>query len=144
MFTRCAGLAVQKKSSTACRRLPEPTGHEAAGILALRTFGMMPRALLGLADGLPAARMTHGAMGKPGRGLAARLPSPRRHLAGVFGQRGPRPDCARTEDRPGGGPLARQTDTLWPMASVFHPAHRATSRAGSHPLADDARARARP
>ena len=66
VFTRCAGLEVHKKSSTACRMLPEPTGHEAEGIMALSTFGTMTRDLLVLADGLPAARMTHVAMESTG------------------------------------------------------------------------------
>ena len=36
VFTRCAGLDVDKKRITACRMIPDPTGHEAEGIMELR------------------------------------------------------------------------------------------------------------
>jgi transposase len=46
VFFRCAGLDVHKKSITACRIVPDPTGQEAEGIAELRTFGTMTRDLL--------------------------------------------------------------------------------------------------
>ena len=66
VFTRCAGLDVHKKSITACRMVPDPTGQEAEGIMELRTFGTMTRDLLGLADWLTAASITHVAMESTG------------------------------------------------------------------------------
>ena len=66
VFTRCAGLDVHKKSITACRMVPDPMGQEAEGIMELRTFGTMTRDLLGLADGLTEASMTHVAMESTG------------------------------------------------------------------------------
>src|SRR5262245_4584615 len=66
VFLRCAGLDVHKKRITAGRRVPEPPGQEAEGIRALRTFGPMTRDLLGLADWLTEASMTHVAMESPG------------------------------------------------------------------------------
>jgi site-specific DNA recombinase len=78
------------------------------------------------------------------RVLEARLQSARRHLYRVFGECGPRQERARTEARQSGCPLVSQTDALWPVASEFHPAQGATRLAGSHPLSDEARARARP
>lgn len=66
VFTRCAGLDVHKKSITACRMIPDPTGHEAEGIMELRTFGTMTRDLLVLADWLTEASITHVAMESTG------------------------------------------------------------------------------
>ena len=66
VFTRCAGLDVHKKSITACRMVPDPTGQEAEGIMELRTFGTMTRDLLGLADWLTEASITHVAMESTG------------------------------------------------------------------------------
>ena len=48
LYACCAGLDVHKKSITACRMIPAPTGHEAEGIMELRTFGTMTRDLLAL------------------------------------------------------------------------------------------------
>ena len=56
VFLRCAGLDVHKKSITACRIVPDPTGQEAEGIAELRTFGTMTLELLALADWLTEAR----------------------------------------------------------------------------------------
>jgi transposase len=66
VFLRCAGLDVHKKSITACRIVPDPTGQEADGLRELRTFGTMTRDLLGLADWLTEAGMTHVAMESTG------------------------------------------------------------------------------
>jgi hypothetical protein len=46
VFFRCAGLDVHKKSITACRIVPDPTGQETEGVAELRTFGTMPAAAL--------------------------------------------------------------------------------------------------
>lgn len=64
--TRCAGLDVQKKSMTAGRMVPDPTGQEGEGIAELKTFGTMTRDLLALADGLTEASMTPVAMESTG------------------------------------------------------------------------------
>jgi len=66
VFTRCAGLDVPKKSITASRMLPDPTGREAEGIMELRTCGTMTRDLLSLADWLTEANITHVAMESTG------------------------------------------------------------------------------
>ena len=66
VFTRCAGLVVHKKSITACRMIPDPTGREAEGIMELRTFGTITRDLLSLADWLTEASITHVAMESTG------------------------------------------------------------------------------
>src|SRR6266446_7078962 len=66
VFTRCAGLDVHKKSITACRIAPDPTGQEAEGIAELRTFGTMTRELLALADWLAEASITQVAMESTG------------------------------------------------------------------------------
>ena len=66
VFLRCAGLDVHKKSITAGRIVPDPTGQEAEGILELRTFGTMTRDLLGLADWLTEASIPHVAMESTG------------------------------------------------------------------------------
>jgi transposase len=66
VFTRCAGLDVHKKSITACRMVPDPTGQEVEGIAELKTFGTMTRDLLALADWLTEASITHVAMESTG------------------------------------------------------------------------------
>jgi len=66
VFLRCAGLDVHKKSITACRIVPDPTGQEAEGIAELRTFGTMTLELLALADWLTEASITHVAMESTG------------------------------------------------------------------------------
>lgn len=66
VFPRCAGLDVHKKSITACRLVPDPTGQEAEGIAELREFGTMTLARLALADWLTEASMTHVALESTG------------------------------------------------------------------------------
>jgi transposase len=66
VFLRCAGLDVHKKSITACRIVPDPTGQEAEGMAELRTFGTMTLELLALADWLTEASITHVAMESTG------------------------------------------------------------------------------
>jgi transposase len=67
VFLRCAGLDVHKKSITACRIVPDPTGQEAEGTAELRTFGTMTLKLLALADWLTEASITHVAMESTGQ-----------------------------------------------------------------------------
>jgi transposase len=63
IYPRCAGLDVHKRTITACRLLdgrgPEPLSE-------LRTFGTVTRELLGLADWLAEAGVTHVAMESTG------------------------------------------------------------------------------
>jgi len=66
VFPRCAGLDVHKKSITACRLVPAPTGQEAEGRAELRGFGTMTLELLALADWLTEASITHVAMESTG------------------------------------------------------------------------------
>ena len=66
IFTHGAGLDVHKKSMTACRMIPAPTGPEAEGLLELQTFGTFTLTLLALADWLAAAGVTHVAMESTG------------------------------------------------------------------------------
>jgi transposase len=66
VFTHCAGLDVHKKSITACRMVPDPTGQAAEGVAELQTFGTMTMELLALPDWLAAARITHVAMESTG------------------------------------------------------------------------------
>src|SRR5215471_6086691 len=66
VFTHCAGLDVHKKSITACRIVPDPTGLDAEGVAELQTFGTMTIELLALVDWLAAAGMTHVAMESTG------------------------------------------------------------------------------
>jgi hypothetical protein len=66
VFLRCAGLDVHKKSITACRIVPDPTGQEAEGIGELREFGTMTLELLALADWLTEASITHVAIESTG------------------------------------------------------------------------------
>jgi len=66
VFPRCAGLDVHKKSITACRLVPDPTGQEAEGRAELREFGTMTLELLALADWLTEASITHVAMESTG------------------------------------------------------------------------------
>jgi len=66
VFTHCAGLDVHKKSITASRIVPDPTGLEAEGVAELRTFGTMTLELLALVDWLVAGGITHVAMESTG------------------------------------------------------------------------------
>jgi transposase len=66
MFTHCAGLDVHKKTLTACRVTPDPTGREADGIVEIRVFGTMTADLLALSDWLAEAGITHVAMESTG------------------------------------------------------------------------------
>ena len=66
VFTPCAGLDVYKKSLTACRIVPDPTGHDGEGVAARQVFGTMTIALLAFVDWLTAAGMTHVAMESTG------------------------------------------------------------------------------
>ena len=66
VFPRCAGLDVHKKSITACRIVPDPTGQKPEGIPELQPFGTMTRDLLALADWLTEASITHVAMESTG------------------------------------------------------------------------------
>ena len=66
VFTHCAALDVYKKTVTACRMVPDPTGAQAEGIAELETFGTMTRELLALADWLATAGITHVAMESTG------------------------------------------------------------------------------
>jgi hypothetical protein len=66
VFPPCAGLDVHKQRITACRMVPDPTGQEAEGITALKTFGTLTRDLLALADWRTEASMTHVAMESTG------------------------------------------------------------------------------
>src|SRR4030095_479455 len=66
VFLRCAGLDVHKKSITACRIVPDPTGQKTEGLAELRTFGTMTLELLALADWLTEACITHVAMESTG------------------------------------------------------------------------------
>ena len=58
VFPRCAGVDVHQKSIPACRLVPAPTGQEAEGMTALRTFGTMTLEWLALAAWLTEASMT--------------------------------------------------------------------------------------
>jgi transposase len=66
VFTHCAGLDVHKKSVTACRITPDPSGQDPEGCLELRQFGTFTLALLALADWLTEAGITHVAMESTG------------------------------------------------------------------------------
>src|SRR5882724_9605479 len=55
-----------KKSITACRIVPDPTGQDAEGVAELQTFGTMTIELLALVDWLTAAGITHVAMESTG------------------------------------------------------------------------------
>jgi transposase len=66
VFTHCAGLDVHKKSITACRIVPDPTGQNGEGIADLERFGTMTIELLALVDWLTAAGITHVAMESTG------------------------------------------------------------------------------
>ena len=66
VFTPCAGLDVQKKSITACRIVPDPTGQDREGVADLERFGTMTIELLALVDWLTAAGITHVAMESTG------------------------------------------------------------------------------
>ena len=62
IFTHCAGLDVHKKSVTACRMVPDPSGRQADGLMELREFGTLTVDLLALSDWLAEAGLTHVAM----------------------------------------------------------------------------------
>ena len=66
VFTHCAGLDVHKKSTTACRLVPDPTGQDGEGVAELQTFGTMTIELLALVDWSTEAGITHGAMERTG------------------------------------------------------------------------------
>ena len=66
VYTHCAGLDVHKKSVTACRIIPDPTGQDPEGCVALRQFGTFTLELLALADWLTEAGITHVAMESTG------------------------------------------------------------------------------
>ena len=66
VFTHCAGLDVHKKTVMACRVTPDPMGQQAAGILEVREFGTLTRAVLAVADGLTEAGITQVAMERTG------------------------------------------------------------------------------
>lgn len=66
MFPQCAGLDGHKKSITACRMVPDPTGQEAEGSTELKTFGTLTRDVLALAAWLTEASIPHGAMESTG------------------------------------------------------------------------------
>jgi transposase len=55
---RCAGLDEHKRSVTACRITPDPTGQEVDGHLDVQTFGTLTIAWLALSDGLAEAGIT--------------------------------------------------------------------------------------
>ncbi|GIX48649.1 MAG: hypothetical protein KatS3mg131_2860 [Candidatus Tectimicrobiota bacterium] len=55
IFTHCAGIDVHKRSVTACRVTPDPTGQQPDGQVAVQVFGTMTPDLLALADWLAAA-----------------------------------------------------------------------------------------
>ena len=66
VFTHCAGLDVHKKSITACRIMPDPTGRDGEGMSELERFGTMTIELLALVVWLTAAGITHVAMESTG------------------------------------------------------------------------------
>jgi transposase len=66
IFTHCAGLDVHKKSVTACRMVPDPSGRQADGLMELREFGTLTVDLLALSDWLAEAGLTHVAMESTG------------------------------------------------------------------------------
>ena len=66
IFTHCAGLDVHKKSVTACRMVPDPSGRQADGLMELREFGTLTVDLLALSDWLAEAGITHVAMESTG------------------------------------------------------------------------------
>jgi transposase len=66
IFTHCAGLDVHKKSMTACRIMPDPTGQAVEGLAEVQTFGTFTLELLALTDWLAAAGVTHVAMERTG------------------------------------------------------------------------------
>src|SRR5512132_172159 len=66
LCTHGAGLAVHKQTVRACRVPPDPTGEQAAGILALKALGAMSVDQLALSDGLAAVGMTPVAMERSG------------------------------------------------------------------------------
>jgi transposase len=63
LYERCAGLDVHKKTVVACRIIPDETG---TWQIVIRTFKTMTADLLGLADWLREAKVTHVAMESTG------------------------------------------------------------------------------
>jgi transposase len=66
VFTHCAGLDVHKRTITACRMTPDPSGQQADGLMELKDFRTMTADLLALADWLVEAGITHVAMESTG------------------------------------------------------------------------------
>lgn len=66
ILTPGAGLDVPQKAVVACRVTPDPTGQQAAGIVAVQTCGTMTCDVLALADWLAAAGITPVAMESTG------------------------------------------------------------------------------
>jgi transposase len=66
VFTQCAGLAVHKKTVTACRVTPDPSEQQADGLMEVKEFGTLTRDLLALSDWLAEAGITHVAMESTG------------------------------------------------------------------------------
>jgi hypothetical protein len=66
MVTHGAGVAVQKKTVTACQVTPEPTGQQAAGLMALQDVGPVTEDLRALSDWLAEAGSTQVARESPG------------------------------------------------------------------------------
>jgi transposase len=66
IFIHGAGLDVHKKSVTACRITPDPTGQQADGLVELKDFGTMTVDLLALSGWLTEAGITHVAMKSTG------------------------------------------------------------------------------
>jgi transposase len=64
--TRCAGLDVHKKSITAYRIVPDPTGHAVEGLAELQKFGTLTIELLAWADWLTEASLSHVAIASTG------------------------------------------------------------------------------
>jgi transposase len=66
VFTHCAGVDVHKKSVTVCRIIPDPAGQSAEGKMEVKEFGTLTIDLLGLADWLADAGITHVAIESTG------------------------------------------------------------------------------
>jgi transposase len=66
VFTHGAGVDGHKKRVTVCRVIPDPTGQSADGQREVKAFGTLTIALLGLADWLAEAGITHVASESPG------------------------------------------------------------------------------
>jgi transposase len=66
VFPHCAGLDVHKKRVTACRVCPDPTGHEADGLIEVKECGTLTIEVLALSDWLAEAGVTHVAIESTG------------------------------------------------------------------------------